>query len=100
LIISNGILEKAETSLGKFIYSMFTKRLLSCPFAFARTWSRYAEPDKEPGADQNLLKLAEVSAQRSEDRVKSDQELSTLEDGAARYIGALLRKRGTWLQTL
>ena len=65
MIISNGIPEKAETWLGKFIYSMLTKRLLSCPFAFARTWWRHVEPDEEPGADQNLLKLAEVSAQRS-----------------------------------
>jgi hypothetical protein len=77
---------------------MLTKRLLSCPFAFARTWWRHVEPDEELSADQNLFKLAEVSAQRAEDQVKSDQERSTLEDDAARYSGAWLRKRGTSLQ--
>jgi SNF2 family DNA or RNA helicase len=89
-----------ERWLGKFIYSMLTKRLLSCPFAFARTWWRHVEPDEEPSADQNLFKLAEVSAQRAEDQVKSDQERSTLEDAAARYSGAWLRKLGTSLQEL
>jgi len=33
----------AERWLGQFIYSLLTKRLLSCPFAFARTWWRHLE---------------------------------------------------------
>jgi superfamily II DNA or RNA helicase len=92
--------DSKERWLGKFIYSMLTKRLLSCPFAFARTWWRHVEPDEELNHDENLFKLAEVSAQRAEDQVKSDDERSTLEDDAARYSGAWLRKRGTSLQDL
>jgi SNF2 family DNA or RNA helicase len=89
-----------ERWLGKFIYSMLTKRLLSCPFAFARTWWRHVEPDEELHEEPNLFKLAEVSAQRAEDQVKSDEERSTLEDDAARYSGAWLRKRGDSLHDL
>ena len=34
-----------ERWLGQFIYSLLTKRLLSCPHAFARTWWRHLEED-------------------------------------------------------
>ncbi len=93
-------LGRKERWLGKFIFSMLTKRLLSCPFAFARTWWRHVEPDEELNQDENLFKLAEVSAQRAEDQVKSDEERSTLEDDAARYSGAWLRGRESSLQEL
>ena len=41
--LGNGI--ASERWLGQFIYSLLTKRLLSCPFAFARTWWRHLEED-------------------------------------------------------
>lgn len=84
-----------ERWLGKFIYSLLTKRLLSCPFAFARTWWRHVEPDLDDNAedDSALFKLAEVSAQRADDQVKSDDERTLLEDDTARYGGAWLRKQ-------
>src|SRR6202043_940461 len=33
----------SERWLGRFIFSLLTKRLLSCPLAFARTWWRHIE---------------------------------------------------------
>lgn len=89
--------QSKERWLGKFIYSLLTKRLLSCPFAFARTWWRHVEPEEELNADaqESLFKLAEVSAQRAEDQVKSDDERSVLEDDAAKFGGAWFRKQGT-----
>jgi superfamily II DNA or RNA helicase len=92
--------EGKERWLGKFIYSLLTKRLLSCPFAFARTWWRHVEPAEELREEENLFKLAEVSAQRAEDQVKSDDERSVLEDDAARYGGAWFRKLGDKIQSL
>lgn len=83
-----------ERWLGKFIYSLLTKRLLSCPFAFARTWWRHVEPDADDANEDDLalFKLAEVSAQRADDQVRSDDERTMLEDDTARYGGAWLRK--------
>src|SRR5262249_33667634 len=42
----------AERWLGQFIYSLLTKRLLSCPLAFARTWWRHLE-DEAPDDQRN-----------------------------------------------
>lgn len=92
--------DSKERWLGKFIYSLLTKRLLSCPFAFARTWWRHVEPGEDFNEEENLFKLAEVSAQRAEDQVKSDDERSVLEDDAAKFGGAWFRRQGTSVQEL
>ena len=83
----------AERWLGQFIYSLLTKRLLSCPFAFARTWWRHLEGDTEPDGG-SLFDMARVSAERAEEQSKSDDERSVLEEDAARYSGAYFRSRG------
>jgi superfamily II DNA or RNA helicase len=91
-----------ERWLGKFIYSLLTKRLLSCPFAFARTWWRHVEPEAEDSTedDLSLFKLAEVSALRADDQIKSDDERAMLEEDTARYGGAWLRKHDSHLTEL
>lgn len=82
-----------ERWLGHFIYSLFTKRLLSCPFAFARTWWRHLEEEVADDGESNLFDMAKVSAERAEDQAKSDDERSALETDAARYSGAWLRSK-------
>jgi superfamily II DNA or RNA helicase len=83
----------AERWLGQFIFSLMTKRLLSCPFAFARTWWRHLEGDLEPD-EGSLFDMARVSAEKAEEQSKSDDERSVLEEDAARYSGAYFRSRG------
>jgi hypothetical protein len=79
--------------MGQFIYSLMTKRLLSCPFAFARTWWRHLEDDTEVES-LNLFDMARVSAERAEEQAKSDDERTVLEEDAARYSGAWFRSQG------
>jgi superfamily II DNA or RNA helicase len=80
----------AERWLGQFIYSLLTKRLLSCPLAFARTWWRHLEHEA-PDDQGHLFDMARVSAERAEDQTRSDEEKSVLEEDAARYSGAWFR---------
>jgi superfamily II DNA or RNA helicase len=83
----------AERWLGQFIYSLLTKRLLSCPFAFARTWWRHLED--QPHDDQaDLFSMARLTAERAEEQTRSDDEKATLEEDAARYSGAYFRSQG------
>src|SRR6516165_2596313 len=83
----------AERWLGQFIYSLFTKRLLSCPLAFARTWWRHLERET-PDDQGHLFDMARVSAERAEEQTRSDEEKSVLEEDAARYGGAWFRSQG------
>jgi SNF2 family DNA or RNA helicase len=83
----------AERWLGQFIYSLLTKRLLSCPLAFARTWWRHLECEDEP-EESSLFDMARVSAERAEEQTKSDDERSTLEGDAACYSGTYFRSKG------
>jgi len=83
----------AERWVGEFVYSLLTKRLLSCPYAFARTWWRHLEEsDEEKTPD--LFDMARVSAERAEEQAKSDEEKTVLEGDAARYAGAWFRSHG------
>ena len=82
----------SERWLGQFIYSLLTKRLLSCPFALARTWWRHLEEDTE--TEQSVLfDMARVSAERAEDQARSDEERTVLEEDAARHAGAWFRSQ-------
>jgi superfamily II DNA or RNA helicase len=83
----------AERWLGNFIYSLLTKRLLSCPLAFARTWWRHLEQET-PDDQGQLFDMARVSAERAEEQARSDDEKSVLEEDAARYSGAWFRSQG------
>ena len=89
----------SERWLGRFIFSLLTKRLLSCPLAFARTWWRHIEggADDEPAG---LFNMARVSAEKAEEQAKSDDEKSLLEQDTARYGGAWFRVKGNDLTAL
>jgi hypothetical protein len=88
-----GTASAAERWLGQFIYSLLTKRLLSCPFAFARTWWRHLE-DEAPDEQANLFSMARLTAERAEEQARSDDERATLEEDAAHYSGAWFRTQG------
>ena len=89
----------AERWLGQFIYSLLTKRLLSCPLAFARTWWRHL--DHETPDDQgHLFDMARVTAERAEEQTRSDDEKSVLEEDAAHYSGAWFRSQGRTAENL
>ncbi|MGH7169647.1 MAG: helicase-related protein, partial [Gemmataceae bacterium] len=80
----------AERWLGVFLYTLLTKRLLSCPLALARTWWRHLE-DEAVDDHASLFDMARISAERAEDQTRSDEEKSVLEEDAARYSGAWFR---------
>ena len=84
----------SERWLGQFIFSLMTKRLLSCPFAFARTWWRHLEGQAEADEGSGLFDMARVSAERAEEQTRSDEEKSVLEEDAARYSGAWFHSQG------
>lgn len=89
-----------ERWLGQFIYSLLTKRLLSCPYAFARTWWRHVEEETTEPEPRSLFDMARVSAERAEEQTKSDDERSLLEEDAARYSGAYFRTQGKSIEDL
>jgi superfamily II DNA or RNA helicase len=89
-----------ERWLGQFIYSLLTKRLLSCPLAFARTWWRHLEDDTETDDAPRLFDMARVSAERAEEQAKSDDEKTILEEDAARYSGAYFRSQNKTVDDL
>jgi len=83
-----------ERWLGHFIFSLLTKRLLSCPLAFARTWWRHLAHDEDKEADATtLFDMARVSAEKAEEQSKSDDERTVLEEDAARYSGTYFRNQ-------
>jgi superfamily II DNA or RNA helicase len=86
----------SERWLGQFIFSLLTKRLLSCPYAFARTWWRHLEGNTDNDSvteSKSLFDMARVSAERADEQAKSDDERSVLEEDAARYSGTYFRKQ-------
>ena len=88
-----GTASAAERWVGEFVYSLLTKRLLSCPYSFARTWWRHLE-ESDDTEQITLFDMARVSAERAEEQTKSDEERMTLEEDAARYAGAWFRSQG------
>jgi superfamily II DNA or RNA helicase len=94
-----GQASSSERWLGHFIYSLLTKRLLSGPFAFARTWWRHIEGEAESEVG-TLFDMARISAERAEEQVKSDDERSLLEEDAARHAGAWFRSKSKTTEDL
>ncbi|MCY3019547.1 MAG: DISARM system SNF2-like helicase DrmD [Planctomycetota bacterium] len=82
-------LGKREAHLGKFIFTLLTKRLLSSPYAFAHTWWRHVEGLDEGTASTDEAALAR---DRAEAPVNDDAEKDLREQDAARLGGAWLKQ--------
>ena len=79
---------KRERNLGRFIFSLLTKRLLSGSYAFARTWWRHIEGYR---LQDFGYKEAEQSMFRAEEDLGEDIEKARREVDAVRYGAAWLR---------
>jgi len=92
-IVSKG--SKNEVNLGRFLFSLLTKRLLSSTYAFAQTWWNHVggfDLD-EFGFDE-----ADASFRKATGTIANDEEKKRLEDDTTRYGGGWLRKYGPLLQ--
>jgi SNF2 family DNA or RNA helicase len=85
---------RRERNLGKFLFSLLTKRLLSSCYAFARTWWQHVEGVAlEEDVDTNL---AEQVQKRAEDEITDDEERRSREEDAVRYGAAWMRLFGKY----
>jgi len=69
-----------ERSVGRFVFALLTKRLLSSPYALARTWWKHLEGY----ADAVSLDEAEVARTRAELQVADDEEKARREEDVVR----------------
>jgi len=93
-----GKVSPSERWVGQFMFSLLTKRLLSCPLAFARTWWRHLA-NSEVENQESLFDLARLAAQKAEESVSNDAELGTLEEDAARHGRTWLRSQDSELDS-
>lgn len=75
-----------ERSVGRFVFSLLTKRLLSSPYALARTWWKHIEGY----ADAVSLDEAAAAQVRAESQTADDEEKSRREEDVARQGAAWL----------
>lgn len=73
---------KQRQNLARFLFSLFMKRLLSSPYAFARTWWTHVEHNQ----DANETDVA-TAAKRAEEETGDDQEQDARERLAAAQAG-------------
>lgn len=96
LTVLGGVPGSVERQIGRFLFSLLTKRLLSSSYAFGRTWwAHVAGYD----ADEGDLALAHAAAQRAEASVDDDTEKAAREQDAARQGAAWLRTHRDLLRT-
>jgi superfamily II DNA or RNA helicase len=88
----------SERWVGQFMFALLTKRLLSCPLAFARTWWRHLA-NSSVETREDLFELARLAAQKAEETASADAELGTLEEDAARHGRAWLRSQDSELDS-
>ncbi|MBC8554080.1 MAG: DEAD/DEAH box helicase [Candidatus Brocadiales bacterium] len=80
---------RRERNLGRFLFSLLTKRLLSSTYAFARTWWQHVEGiNLEEDVD---IHLAEQVQKRAEADIADDEERQSREDDAVRYGAAWMK---------
>jgi superfamily II DNA or RNA helicase len=80
---------RRERNLGRFLFSLLSKRLLSSTYAFARTWWQHVEGIN---LDDNVdLQLAEQVQKRAEADIADDIERQNREEDAVRYGAAWMR---------
>jgi superfamily II DNA or RNA helicase len=76
---------KKEMNLGRFIFSLLTKRLLSSSYAFARSWWRHIEGFElqEFGYKEAEQSMIRVESDLEEDIEKARREIDAVRHGAA-----------------
>jgi len=82
----------AEMNLGRFLFSLLVKRLLSSSYAFARTWWAHVA-GYEPGEDETdgeVLTNAAYARDLAETIVEDDAEKDRREEDAVRLGGGWL----------
>lgn len=85
---------RREKNLGRFLFSLLTKRLLSSSYAFARTWWQHVEGvTLEEVVD---IDLAEQVQKRAEDEITDDEERRNREEDAVRYGAAWMKLFGKY----
>jgi superfamily II DNA or RNA helicase len=82
---------RRERNLGRFVFSLLTKRLLSSSYAFARTWWEHVEGFALP---EGSLELADIARERAEEPLNDDAEKDERDVDAARQGAAWLRLFG------
>ena len=81
-------LGRREQLVGRFVFSLLTKRLLSCPYALARTWWRHIEGY----ATTVTLDEAAAAATRAELQTADDNEKARREEDLVRQGAGWLRR--------
>ena len=88
-LVSKG--ERPRRRAGTFAVEILGKRLLSCPTAFAESWSRarqgFADPDAEAVAESELVAAERAVRQETGDDREAEQRAAT----ATTVVGAWLR---------
>lgn len=83
---------RRERNLGRFLFSLLTKRLLSSSYAFARTWWQHVEG---MNLDEEVdLRLAEQVQKRAQADIVDDEEKRDREEDAIRYGAAWMKLFG------
>ncbi len=82
---------RRERNLGRFLFALLTKRLLSSSYTLARTWWEHVEGFALP---EGSLELADVARERAEEPVTDDAEKDDRDVDAARQGAAWLRRFG------
>jgi superfamily II DNA or RNA helicase len=77
-----------ERSVGRFVFSLLTKRLLSSPYALARTWWAHIEGYGAEGT----LDEADAARRRVESQTADDLEMAQREEDVVRTGAAWLGK--------
>lgn len=75
-----------ERAVGRFVFSLLTKRLLSCPYALARTWWAHIEGYGTDGS----VEEADAARRRLESQTADDVEMAQREEDVVRTGAAWL----------
>ena len=81
-------LERRQQLVGRFVFSLLTKRLLSSPYALARTWWKHIEGY----ATTATFDEAAAAANRAERQTADDDEKARREEDLARQGAGWLRR--------
>jgi len=81
-------LGRRERSVGRFVFSLLTKRLLSSPYALARTWWAHVEGFAADGTFDE----AEAARRRLDSQTADDSETAQREEDAVRTGASWLSK--------